>query len=45
MNERKSVKSEVGEADGGHVVKSKKIKKSFFLRRAGVWVFPGSPVG
>ena len=44
MNERKSVKSEVGEANRGHVVKSKK-KKSFFLRGAGVWVFPGSPVG
>ena len=31
MNERKSVKSEVGEADGGHVVKSKKKKKKKYF--------------
>ena len=35
MNERKSVKSEVGEADGGHVVKSKKKKKKLFFEGVG----------
>ena len=31
MNERRSVNSEVGEVGRGHVIKSKKKKKGFFL--------------